>query len=150
MRLAGSSQSKLEAFFREYLNDESFSLPSINFYFGRFTAFSAKFLSIEGITIGRRVFIKPQNVTRSSSGAKLKMPELLAAHEITHVLQYQRFGFFRFFRQYLGNYWKNLRSKKKWDLAARHQAYLDIPFEIEAREIADEFIKWNKNLNSRK
>ena len=145
MRLAGSSQSRLEEFFREYLDDESFSLPSIDFYFGKFTAFLAKFLKIEGITIGRRIFIKPQNITRNSK-AKLKLPELLAAHEIVHVLQYQRLGFFRFFKQYLENYWKNLRSKKKWDLAARHQAYLEIPFEIEAREIADKFIRWNKNL----
>lgn len=143
MRLARSSKSRLEAFFREYLGESNFSLPAINFYAGKFTAFLVKFIKIEGITIGRRVFIKPQNVTLNSR-SKPKLPEILAAHEIAHVLQYQRLGLFRFLSKYLRDYYKNLRSKNKWDLAARHEAYLEIPFEIEARKIADEFVKWNK------
>ena len=146
MRLAQSSKSRLEKFFSEYLEDENFSLPAINFYYGKFTAFLVKLINIEGITIGRRVFIKPQNVTLNSK-SKPKLPEILAAHEIVHVLQYQRLGFFRFLTKYLRDYYKNLRLMKKWDLNARHQAYLEIPFEIEARKIADEFVRWNKKFN---
>lgn len=142
MRLAKSSQSKLEEFFSEYLDDENFSLPAISFYSGKFTAFLVKLINIEGITIGKRIFIKPQNVTLNSK-AKPKLPELLAAHEIVHVLQYQRLGLFRFLAEYLRDYYKNLRLKAKWDLTARHEAYLEIPFEIEARKIADEFVRWN-------
>jgi hypothetical protein len=40
-----------------------------------------------------------------------------------------------------------LRKKKDWNASSRHEAYLEIPFEKEAREIAAKFVEWNRNKN---
>jgi uncharacterized protein DUF4157 len=54
----------------------------------------------------------------------------LLAHEIAHCLQYRKYGTWRFRARYLACYFKNrLRGM------SRREAYLNIPFEIEAREI---------------
>src|SRR5262245_31241729 len=54
----------------------------------------------------------------------------LLAHEITHCLQYRKHGTWSFRRLYLAAYFKNrLRGM------SRREAYLNIPFEVEAREI---------------
>lgn len=141
MKLADTSHQKLETFFREFLNDEHFRLPVVYFYVGGFTKILTKIVGVHGITFGRRIFIKPQIVSLNENNL-LRLPEDLAAHEITHVLQYRREGFVGFFRQYLSAYWSNLLEKKKWDGDSRHQAYLDIPFEIEARNVAAKFVEW--------
>jgi hypothetical protein len=78
-----------------------------------------------------------------NSANKLKLPEGLAAHEVTHTLQYKREGFFKFFYKYLTSFWRNLRKRKSWDIISRQEAYLEIPFEIEAREVAEKFIEWS-------
>lgn len=141
MKLADTSHQKLETFFREFLNDEHFRLPVIYFYVGGFTKILTKIVGVHGITFGRRIFIKPQIVSFNQNNFK-RLPEDLAAHEITHVLQYQREGFAGFFYKYVSAYWSNLRKQKKWDGDSRHQAYLDIPFEIEARRVAAKFVEW--------
>ncbi len=143
MKLAENSHRKLELFFREYLNDENFELPMIDLYVGKFSSFLTAAISVHGITLGRRIFITSKLLTLNQNNF-LKLPENLVAHEITHVLQYREEGFAKFFYKYLTNYWKNLRGKKKWDADARHEAYLAIPFEIEARKIAAEFVEWNE------
>ncbi|MBO0722056.1 MAG: DUF4157 domain-containing protein [Blastocatellia bacterium] len=54
----------------------------------------------------------------------------LLAHEITHCRQYRNHGKWRFRALYLAAYFKNrLRGMP------RREAYLNIPFEIEAREV---------------
>jgi hypothetical protein len=54
----------------------------------------------------------------------------LIAHEIAHCCQYRKYGTWRFRARYLTAYFKNrLRGM------SRRDAYLNIPFEIEAREI---------------
>jgi Domain of unknown function (DUF4157) len=54
----------------------------------------------------------------------------LIAHEIAHCLQYREHGTWRFRALYLGAYFKNrLRGM------SQREAYLNIPFETEAREI---------------
>ena len=149
MKLAESSRRQLEAFFREYLRDEDYRLPVIYFYAGRFTRILTDLIGVHGITFGRRIFIKPQIVSLNQNNLP-RLPEDLAAHEIAHVLQYQRVGFIGFFYQYLSDYWKNLRKKKKWDGDSRHQAYLDIPFEIEARRVATKFVEWRSLKDDKK
>ena len=143
MQLAAKSHKKVEEFFREYLADEDFELPEIYFYGGRFTHYLTSALKIEGITIGKRVYIFPDNfwVTEDQ---KLRLDERLVVHEITHVLQYQREGFFKFLGLYLKSYWSNLRRKKRWDPTARAEAYFEIPYEIEARQAASKFAAWSK------
>lgn len=144
MRLADSSHQRLETFFREYLSDKEFRLPVIYFYVGKFTGILTNLISVHGITFGRRIFIKPVLLTLNQNDLP-KLPEDLVAHEIMHVLQYRREGFFRFFYKYIRDYWKNLQRKGNWNAFARQEAYLEIPFEIEARRAASVFVEWNKS-----
>lgn len=141
MQLAESSRQKLETFFREFTEDERFELPPINFHVGKLTYFFTRVIRVNGITFGRRIFIFPAFLSLNKS-RHFRLPEELVAHEIVHVLQYQREGFIKFLYKYLRDYWRNLRRLQKWDLAARQQAYLEIPFEIEARAAAREFLQW--------
>jgi hypothetical protein len=144
MKLSEKSHKKIEEFFREYLNNEDFRLPEIRFYGGKFTRYLTSVLKIEGLAVGKRVYIFPENFWFSES-RKLRLDEELVVHEITHVLQYNREGFFRFLRLYVKSYYANLRKKERRDLAARTEAYLEIPFEIEARQAASNFAAWSKN-----
>ncbi len=143
MKLADASHRKLELFFRGYLDDENLRLPPTYFYVGRFTKTLTKVISVHGITIGRRIFIKPTLLSLNQNNLPT-LPEDLIAHEIAHVLQYRREGFLKFFYKYLTDFWRNLQSKKRWDAVSRHKAYLEIPFEIEARQAAARFVEWNK------
>lgn len=142
MKLAESSHRKLEAFFREYLNDEKFHLPQTYFYIGKLTNILTAVISVHGITFGRRIFITPRLLSFDRNNL-LKLPDDLVAHEITHVLQYRREGSIRFFYKYLTSFLRNLRKRGKWDAVSRQNAYLEIPFEVEARQVAAEFVEWN-------
>lgn len=144
MKLAENSHQKLQTFFREILADENFCLPAVNFYAGKFSGVFTLILRVHGITFGKRIFVTPDLIARDSENRR-KMPIELAAHEIVHVLQYRNEGFVGFFYQYLRSYWRNLRKKKKWNFRSRHEAYLEIPFEREAREIAARFVVWNRD-----
>lgn len=54
----------------------------------------------------------------------------LLAHEIAHCMQYRALGTWRFRLRYLRFYFEN-----RWQGMSRREAYLNIPFEIEAREM---------------
>ncbi len=149
MKLADSSHQRLEAFFREHLNDANFRLPAINFYVGIFTKILTNLISVHGITFGKRIFIAPKHLSLNQNNF-LKLPEDLIAHEITHTLQYRREGFVKFFYKYLLSYRRNLCAKKKWNAAARQEAYLEIPYEIEARATAARFVEWNSFQDKRR
>lgn len=144
MKLGAKSNQKIERFFREYLADDDFRLPEIYFHGGRLTNLLTSALKIEGITIGRRIYIFPANFWRGEN-RKIRLDEELAVHEIAHVLQYRREGFFKFLWLYLKSYRTNLQKQKKWNAAAHSLAYFEIPFEIEARQIASEFVIWSRN-----
>ncbi len=142
MKLAESSHRKIEIFFRQYLDDDKFHLPQIYFYVGKFTNLLTAFINVQGITFGRRIFIAPRLLTFNQKNL-LKLPENLIAHEIAHVLQYKREGSIKFFYKYLTSFWRNLRKRGKWDAVSRQNAYLEIPFEVEARQVAANFVEWN-------
>ncbi len=144
MKLGEKSHKKIEQFFREYLGQERFVLPAIYFYGGSFTHRLTSVLGIDGITIGRRIYIFPENFWRSENNL-LRISENLVVHEIAHVLQYRHEGFGRFLWKYFKSYFNNIRKRKRFDFNARAAAYLEIPFEIEARKIASEFVIWSKN-----
>lgn len=133
----------IESFFRVYFNDKEFELPKIYFFAGRFASFVAAVLQIQGITIGKNILLSPKLVS-PGKGAKKTFSKELIVHEIAHVLQYRRDGFFRFLYKYFHAYWKNLRKKRDWSPISRLEAYLEIPYEIEARKVADDFVKWDK------
>ncbi len=148
MKLAVDSHQKLELFFREYLNDEDFRLPRIQLYVGKLTQVFTIVLKVHGITFGNSVFILPTLLNTNKKNL-LTLPEKLIAHEITHVIQYKREGFVKFFYKYAANFLRNLKKKQKWDIQSRQEAYLEIPFEVEAREVANKFVEWNKSKNNR-
>jgi len=142
MKLAPESRLKFEAFFRKTLADEHFQMPEVYFYGGKFSRILTKSLNIHGITIGRNVFVTTKVISVENKRHRIETE--LAAHEIAHVLQYGCEGFIKFLYKYLKSYRGNLKKLKKTDKLSRHQAYLEIPFEIEARAIAADFIEWNK------
>lgn len=148
MKLAESSRRKFEIFFREQFKNEQFKLPAIYFYTGSFSLFLTTMLNIHGITVGRSVFVKPKFVTFLEN-KKYKIHIELAAHEIAHVLQFEREGFFRFLYKYSKSFAGNLKQKGNFKSISRQDAYWEIPFEIQARDIAAKFVKWNEDFQSK-
>jgi hypothetical protein len=148
MKLAESSRRKFEVFFRKQFKNEQFQMPAIYFYTGRFTQFLTTTLNIQGITIRRSVFVKPKFVTLLEN-KKYKIHVELAAHEIAHVLQFEHEGSFRFLFKYFKSFAVNLKQKGNLKSVSRQQAYWEIPFEIQARDIAAKFVEWNKDSQSK-
>lgn len=144
MYLAKDAHEKFEDFYREFFNERNHPLPKIKIYARRGAGLITKLLNINGITFGRRIFIRPQLVTISNDSL-LRAPKALIAHELAHVLQYQQLGFIKFFYTYLKGYWQALKKKEKWDANARMEAYLEIPHEVEARQFAADFLVWLDN-----
>lgn len=149
MYLSRETHRQLEKFFREFYRDENLKLPEIEIYARRGSKLVIKLTSVLAITFGRFVFVKRDLLSRNAENALCISKELLA-HETTHVLQYKKLGFFKFFYTYLKGYWKALKRKKKWDLIARTEAYLEIPHEIEARRCAAEFVEWSRREKNEK
>jgi uncharacterized protein YjaZ len=139
MHLNAHSHRRFERFFRDFYGDDELVLPPVHIYAHRGSRLVTSVLKVNGITLGRHIFIHPQFVRRDDCG-RLCAPQALLAHELTHAMQYAREGFFGFLKSYLGAFWKLLRKTKKWDFDTRMQAYLDIPHEIEARRAARLFL----------
>lgn len=78
------------------------------------------------MTLGRFVLLRGDRIDDRST--------TLLAHELVHVRQFAEMGPVRFLSAYLGAYFQNLKRTR-----SHRQAYLDIPLEREAREIA---AKW--------
>lgn len=139
MRLARTSHERFEQFFRVFFDDRQFVLPVTRVYYGGFARLLTALFNLNGITFGSRIFIHPKFTRRDAAG-RLYASKALIAHEIAHVRQFHQIGFFNFFYVYLKGYWEALRKKEKWDLAARTEAYLEIPLEAEARAFAAGFL----------
>ncbi len=135
MFLDRNSHSQFQDFFRDFYGDDELILPAVHIYPRRISLLVTTVLQVNGITLGRHIFIQPQLTWRDSNN-RLFAPKALIAHELTHTMQYSIQGFFGFLISYLGAYWKLLRKTKKWDMESRRQAYLNIPQEIEARRAA--------------
>ncbi len=148
MILAKSSHAKFEEFYREFFDERKTRVPKIKIYSRRGAGLITRLFNINGITIGRHIFIRPQLTTRSDD-LRLYAPKALIAHELAHVLQFQQMGFIKFFYTYLQNYWQALRLKEKWDFNARMEAYLEIPHEVEARQFAADFLNWLENRQNK-
>ena len=81
-------------------------------------------INIRAITFGRHVFVRPLDLYGWSD-----LPRLLR-HEACHIYQGQARGWIRFGAAYVWDWAKNL-----WKLGDRREAYRQIPFEVEAREV---------------
>jgi hypothetical protein len=90
-------------------------------------AYAALRTRASGITLGSRVFIRREYF--SDDG---EIPLDLLAHEVAHVVQFLRDGTVPFLWRYLRDYAIGL-SRGLGD----HSAYLAIPYEVEARDVAE-------------
>lgn len=142
MKLSLETHKKFEEFFREYFEDENFQMPQTEIYLKRGAGIITRLLSVDGITLGRYIFIRP-SIAKYKSQHSLTINKNLLAHELAHVLQYQRLGFIRFLVDYLREYWRGIKRKKKFNSRARMESYWEISHEVEARIIAEKFVEWN-------
>lgn len=140
MKLSRPLHSQLENFFRDFFDDANLQLPEIEIFCSRGARFVTKLISVHGITFRRFIFIKPDLMCRNSE-SKLCISKNLLAHEATHVVQYQKLGTLKFLYRYFKSYFVNLHGGKNWSPHSRMQAYLDIPFEAEARAGGAEFVR---------
>lgn len=141
MKLARESHRRLEEFFREHLDDARLKLPPIYIHSGHIASAVTKQLKVGAITFGRHIFLSPSRVTKGDE--LTTAPGWLIAHEATHVLQYEREGFLRFFFKYLTGYWRALRASGKWDYEARMKAYLTIAEEQSAHAVERAYQDWS-------
>jgi hypothetical protein len=142
MKLSPATHQTYEIFFRQFFADDSLRLPASRVYAKRGASLVTRLLRVDGITLGRYIFIKPCLAEYISPDA-LKISRNLLAHELTHVVQYQKLGFFGFLSGYVREYFQGLRRRKRYSLKARREAYWEISHEIEARQAAAEFIAWS-------
>jgi hypothetical protein len=147
MLLAVESHEHLEGFLREHFNDPALRLPPLFFYRSRLLGWIVGVFNLGAITFGRRIFVLPEYVRRDAQG-RLTISGGLAAHEATHVLQYERSGFAGFLIRYLRGYWRALRAQKRWHSAARQTAYLAISEESEARAAEKAYAAWSEQLRA--
>jgi hypothetical protein len=118
-------------------------MPETRYFSGRLIGLFTSVFNIYAITFGRTIFLAPQTIKRDSDG-RLKMSGWLVVHECCHVLQYDREGFFRFLFSYVADYFRSLRSLRKFDGNARFQAYASIKQEREADEVEKAYIEWQR------
>lgn len=141
MRLSAASHAHLEKFHRHFLRDEGQRLPPIYFYNGRIARWLTHTFEIGAITFGRHILVKPEFIKRDQAG-DWTVPAWLAAHETTHVMQYEAAGFVRFLIAYLRDYWQGLRRQKRWNAAARLEAYNAIRMERAACDAETAYAEW--------
>jgi hypothetical protein len=144
MFLAPESHERLENFLREHFGDPALRLPPLYFYESRLLGWVVRAFHLGAVTFGRRIFVLPKYMERDARG-RVTIPGWLAAHEATHVLQYERAGFSRFLVRYLRGYWRALREQKKRNGEAAHKAaYLAIREEREAHEAEEAYASWSE------
>lgn len=80
-----------------------------------------------GITLGADIFVRSEFFDHDES-----IPMRLLAHEVAHVAQFERDGIPTFLARYLLDYLAGL-ARGRGD----RQAYLDISYEREARDVAE-------------
>jgi hypothetical protein len=143
MRLARESHERLEKFFREYFKDPQLRLPPVYLHRGRVARLVTKKLSVGAVTIGRHILLSPGRVTERDGS--LTAEGWLVAHEATHILQYERDGYIRFFFRYFYGYWRALLGGGKLTGEARMSAYLAIEAERIAHEVERAYQAWSQS-----
>lgn len=103
-----------------------FDLCRIRVYEGipRYVTFAGRIKPI-GYTNQNRIYLAPGAYRVDTTDGLA-----LLAHEIAHCRQYKNHGLWRFRAKYLAAYFQNRRRGM-----TEQNAYLNIPFEVEAREI---------------
>lgn len=86
---------------------------------------------IRGVTHGKFVFVDPALM----KGDRDRLARLVI-HELVHVRQYLATGYLRYVLLYLKDYWTGRVGGKD-----PRQAYLDIAYEREAREVTERTVR---------
>ncbi len=141
MKLSKKTQAELQTFFRHYFKDETLKLPKVEVYARRGSNLLTRLIGVDGITIGRHIFVRSRRTNHDKEN-NLTISKNLLAHELAHVLQYQKLGFFVFLFDYLREYLAGLKRKKKLNATARMHSYFEISHEVEARDAANKFEEW--------
>ena len=147
MQLSKDARRLYADFFEEVGLCEATRFPNVWIYSRKGARLLTAVLLVDGITIGRAIYVNPRFIRRSTSG-RLIISKKLLAHEIVHVLQYSREGATGFLSNYIVNFWRQFRGRKRWTAKTWYEAYLSIPHEIEAREFAAKFKPWLTSRNS--
>jgi hypothetical protein len=105
-------------------------LAAVRIHRGPGARLLTRLLGASGVAFGRRLFF-------SAAGARLLdgrgvSAAGFAAHEVAHVLQYRRYGFFGMLARYLADYLRGRLARLGHD-----GAYRAIGFEREAREVGE-------------
>lgn len=148
MRLSKTSAEKLEEFTKIFFRNEFVNPPQMKIYAKCGAGLLTTLLNVQGVTLGRYVFLHPSLVWKNEQ-KQICAPKWLIAHEFAHVLQYRKFGVVKFLYSYFKIFWQKLKHMEKWDFNARLEAYLEIPYEIEARNFETEYLKWSGGQEKR-
>jgi hypothetical protein len=100
-------------------------LAEVRLHSGRAFALPLAAVRVRGIVFGRRIFLSADASDLCASGGERAASFL--AHEVCHVLQYRRRGFWKFLAAYL------------WAYCRHGFSYARIPFEVEAFEAERRF-----------
>lgn len=141
MKLSKELHQQIESYFRLYFEDEKLKLPEVQIFVRRGAWIFSRLFAVDGVTLGRFIFIRPGLVKRNRQN-RLTISKSLLVHELTHTMQYERMGFMPFLYNYFKAFFVNLKHKKRWDFRSRIESYLEIPHEIEARDAAEKFLIW--------
>jgi hypothetical protein len=115
--LSEEVRRNLEEFFGE-------DLRTVRLHTGAAVAAALATLRVDGVVFGRRIYLSPDAAALCAAGGSEGAAFL--AHEVCHVLQYRRHGFWPFLGRYVAGF---LRKRR----------YARIPFEVEAFEIERAF-----------
>lgn len=133
-RADAKSVAAVEAFLRT-ATGESVVLGPVRLATGHAGRFVARIARARAITFGPLIFLaSPSRVPHPVREVHTELERFggLFVHECVHVWQYRRESPLLFLRQYLKSYFSGIWSRRSMARQARLEAYLAIPFEVEA------------------
>ena len=142
MRLTVASHEHLQKFFRVHYRDAGLALPLIEWDLGAGAQMVTRAGAITAMTLGKRV-LTARHALRQDAAGRWWIKGRLAAHEATHVLQYQKQGWGRFLWNYLGDYAGAMQEAARWNAAAHFRSYQAINAEREAQAAEDAYALWS-------
>ena len=141
MRLTPEAHDNLQEFFRVHYDDAGLVLPEIDWQKGTAAQGVTRGFRITAMTLGRRVLLDAKAL-RCDTDGRWWIKSRLAAHEATHVLQYQRQGWGGFLFRYLSEYAQTMQQAARWDSQSHATAYNALSAEREARELEAAYRLW--------
>ena len=147
MRLTVEGHAHMERFFRLYLRDEHLRLPVVLVHANQWTRTLTKPFRFGAITFGRHVFVATKLAVRDGD-ERMRVPGWLLAHELMHVVQYERAGMRRFLSAYLREYAQAMRRGRRLNTAGHWLAYRAIAQEAEAYAAEAAYQQWEERMES--